>query len=343
MRKSFLINLKHCFMDQLAPTITYFLGVLLVFSFYELSSTKPVEILYPLSLALVVYLVYFIIALLKYIRFQNELIAMAEHQDVDVRTHSNMEESIKEQIFHIHSKYSGQIHEMEMKNQKESRFMSTWIHNMKTPVSVNNLIMQRHQLGQITTEELMIGMQQENGKLNDQLDMVLNMLRMKEFVKDYQPTTVNLSKCLLEVINGCQKQFIYSRIFPMVEKQERDFMVLSDAKWNNLVLQQIISNGIKYSKPEEGQESKTMDFTLKQVEDKVILTIQDYGKGIPEYDMPSIFEPFFTGDNGRNTKGSSGIGLYFCKEVCTMLGHELNVESYVGLGTTVTLTYLAKL
>ena len=120
-------------------------------------------------------------------------------------------------------------------------------------------------------------------------------------------------------------------------------MVLSDAKWNNLVLQQIISNGIKYSKPEEGQESKTMDFTLKQVEDKVILTIQDYGKGIPEYDMPSIFEPFFTGDNGRNTKGSSGIGLYFCKEVCTMLGHELNVESYVGLGTTVTLTYLAKL
>ncbi len=343
MRKNILQQLKACFLDQMTPTITYLIGVFLVVSFYAISTDRSIEIIYPLTLAVVVYLIYFLIAFIRFMSFCKALNAMAEHQDVDVVTHSVCEAMVKQKIYQIHSQYSSQIHKMEMKSQEESRFLSTWVHNMKTPVSVNNLILQRYQLNQISREELILGFSEENEKLNRQLDMVLNLFRVNEFEKDYLPAPVNLTESLNRIINQNQKQFIYNRVFPKMNQPDRDLIVLSDAKWNNLVISQLISNGIKYSKPLEGEEAGKMEFTMEQKEGKVTLVIRDFGKGIPEYDLPRVYEPFFTGDNGRNTKGASGIGLYFCKEVCRMLGHELNITSIVGEGTTVTLTYLAKL
>ncbi len=343
MKKSILQQLKACFLDQLAPTITYMIGVFLVASFYALSTDGDIEITYPLILALVIYLIYFTVTFLRYLSFKKALHSMTEHQDVEVRTHTVTEALVRDHIFHLHHDYATKIHEMEMKNQKEARFLSTWLHNMKTPVAVTSLILQRYQLGQLTEEEFLSGLIEENGKLNGQQDMVLDIFRMNEFEKDYLPTQVNLTEALNQLINQNQKQFIYSRIYPKVQKPNQDLYVLSDAKWNNLVIGQLISNGIKYSRPMEGEEAGKIEFTLKQEKDRVILMIQDYGKGIPEYDLPRIYEPFFTGDNGRSTKGASGIGLYFCKEVCRMLGHELNITSKTGEGTTVTLTYLAKL
>ncbi len=343
MKKSILLKLKSCFLDQLAPTSTYLIGILLVVSFYAISTDGNIEIIYPLTLAAVVYLVYFLIVFIRFLSFCKALNAMAEHQDVDVIIRSVSGLMVKQKFYQIHSKYASQIHKMEMKNQEESRFLSTWVHNMKTPVSVINLILQRYQLDQITREELILGLSEENEKLNGQLDMVLNLFRMNEFEKDYLPAPVNLTESLKQIINQNQMQFIYHRVFPKMYKPNRELMVLSDAKWNNLVISQLISNGIKYSKPNEGEEAGRMEFNLQQTESKVPLVIKDFGKGIPDYDLPRIYEPFFTGDNGRNTKGASGIGLYFCKEVCRMLGHELNITSKVGEGTTVTLTYLAKL
>ncbi len=343
MKKSILQQLKECLLDQMASTITYMVGVFLVVSFYALSSKESIELLYPIALALVVYLIYFLIVFLRFLSFQKHLHAMAEHQDIEIKSHSISEALVKEKMFSIHSKYANHIHQMEMKNQKDLRFLSTWVHNMKTPVSVTNLILQRYQLNQLSKEELLQGLVEENEKLNGQLDLVLNIFRMSEFEKDYLPTKVNITGSLNQIINQHQKQFIYNRVFPKVNKPDQDVYVLSDAKWNNLVISQIISNGIKYSRPLEGVEAGKLEFTLQQAENKVILIIRDYGMGIPEYDMPRIYEPFFTGDNGRSTKGASGIGLYFCKEVLRMLGHELTITSKVGEGTTVTITYLAKL
>ena len=343
MKKSILQQLKDCFIDQMAPTITYMVGVFLVVSFYALSTKEEIEILYPVALALMTYLVYFLQAFLRFLSFQKKLNSMAEYQDVEIKTHTVTEAIVKDKIFSIHSKYSNQVYEMELRHQEESRFLSSWIHNMKTPVSVTNLLLQRYQLGQLTKEELLQGLTEENEKLNGQLDMVLNIFRLNEFEKDYLPTKVNLAESLNSIINQNQKQFIYNRIFPKVIKPEQDLYVLSDAKWNNLVLTQLISNAIKYSKATDMKQAGKIEFTLEQIEDQVLLTIKDYGMGIPEYDLPRIFEPFFTGENGRSIKGASGIGLYFCKEVTRMLGHKLEITSKVGEGTSVILTYLTKL
>ncbi len=343
MKDSFFTKLKNCFLNLMVPSLTYLLGVFLVLSFFVVSTNNHVEIVYPVSLAFLVYIAYFTIEFIRYLGFIKALEVMSAYKDVEVRTYTNLQSMVRQKFGNLHGQYSQVIHELEMKNVKEARFLSTWIHNMKTPVSVSNLILQRYELGQVGNEELLNGLKEENEKLNGQLDMVLNMLRMNEFVKDYLPNKVNLTMSLTELINLNQKQFIYNRVFPKVNKPEKELIVLSDAKWNNLVISQLISNAIKYSRPAKEGPAAIIDFKLMQKEDKVELTIEDHGIGIPEYDISRIYEPFFTGENGRNTKGSSGIGLYFCKEVCDMLGHELTITSKVGMGTKVTITYLSKL
>ena len=110
-----------------------------------------------------------------------------------------------------------------------------------------------------------------------------------------------------------------------------------------LVITQLISNGVKYSALKGEGEEKYLYFAIRKEDERIVLSIWDEGVGIPEYDMPRIYEAFFTGENGRRTDKSSGIGLYFCKQVCDMLGHELKITSKLGEGTTVTLSYLSKL
>ena len=95
-------------------------------------------------------------------------------------------------------------------------------------------------------------------------------------------------------------------------------MVLTDEKWLSFVLEQLLSNALKYTPGGEisifWQEPDT-------------LVIRDTGIGIAPEDLPRIFEKGFTGYNGRSDKKASGIGLYLCKRVCDRLGHGISIAS----------------
>ena len=105
------------------------------------------------------------------------------------------------------------------------------------------------------------------------------------------------------------------------------------------MLSQIISNAIKYSSDHD--KSKNIYFSISKEEKYTVLEIRDEGIGIPEYDIDRVFEPFFTGENGRRIKKSSGIGLYICKLIAEKLGHKIHIKSKVGQGTIVKLRYLS--
>ena len=113
--------------------------------------------------------------------------------------------------------------------------------------------------------------------------------------------------------------------------------VLSDRKWNRHMLDQIISNAVKYSK-EEG-EAKNVTFRLTKEGKKTVLYVEDEGIGMEETDLPRVFEPFFTGENGRNGRNASGIGLYFCKEISEHIQCQLSIESKIEEGTKVKIIY----
>ena len=108
-----------------------------------------------------------------------------------------------------------------------------------------------------------------------------------------------------------------------------EMKVLTDEKWLVFVLEQILSNALKYT-----STGKISVYTKGQN----CLVIEDTGIGIWPEDLPRVFEKGFTGYNGRKDKKSTGIGLYLCKSVIDKLKHQIWIESEAGKGTKVYLS-----
>lgn len=322
-------------------TIAYFLGIFFVGLFYYISYGKGIEIIYPVLLALFVYFIFILYRFIAYSEFNKKSDKLVDNMDYDIKAYTCEEKEFVKHIAAIHKKYIEKINYIKFNNSKNKRFISQWIHNMKTPISVIDLIIQKTSKSEIPAEKALIDIKKENDSLLNKLEQVLMLMRLENFTNDYIPETVDLVKTLRKVINNRKNQFIYSNVYPKLETFEEHVMVLSDEKWNEAMIDQIVSNAVKYSNAKDN--SKNVYFTIKKADDKVLLSIKDEGIGIPEYDIQRIFEPFFTGDNGRLCSGATGIGLYFCAEVAKKLGNKINVYSKTGEGTEIVITYLSKL
>jgi signal transduction histidine kinase len=119
-----------------------------------------------------------------------------------------------------------------------------------------------------------------------------------------------------------------------LDLEQFDCRVITDEKWLVFVLEQIISNGLKYTN--QGKISIYLDPLKEQT-----LVIEDTGVGIRDEDINRIFERGFTGYNGRMDKKSTGIGLYLCQQVLNKLSHVITVESRIGQGTRVSISFSA--
>lgn len=225
--------------------------------------------------------------------------------------------------------YQGKI-EAYNQNQKEHlTFMNHWVHQMKTPLSVIQLYIQEHE-----GEEMAENLKSEVDKLNKGLNMAMYFARLDEFQKDFLAEKVDLHNLIIEIINEEKRLFIKNRVYPEL-KLEESTIVYSDKKWIKFAIEQIITNGVKYSK---GQNNKLM-IELKKKSNMVVLDIIDKGVGIPKKDIKRVFDAFYTGENGRIFGESTGMGLYIVKKVCDSLEHKVEIESEVGLGTRVRIIF----
>lgn len=236
-----------------------------------------------------------------------------------------------------------------------------WVHHMKTPVSVIELLVQQGE--EITTVEMAKGLfdsiGEENRRLADRLELFLNSVRMDRFEEDLHLESVDILQLTRDVLNSHKKELIRYSIFPKIQCRDREIWVPTDRKWMKFVIEQIVSNAIKYTRIRQPDKRCQVDMTLAgkrhslidscskaltvSAENKgetCILAIRDQGVGIPPEDIPRIFEPFFTGFNGRLVPESTGMGLYLSRRVISSLGHRIAVNSRSGEGTTVTVTFL---
>ena len=335
--------LKHFFKDQFVNSIAYFSGCFLIGLFFYLDSKKKIEIVYPLMIVLFIYLIWMLISLIEYHKIYHGLEEMLQYHDYPGEFHQALHRRMKHVVRKLHKEYLMQLSQAESDRKKERRFISLWIHNMKTPVTVTDLMLQRMEQGELEPIAGIEPLKEENRKLLSGLDTVLNMIRLEDFAKDYIPEPMNLLEEIKLIINKNKSLFIYNRVFPKIMTELEHTVILSDRKWNELMIHQLISNAVKYSRDEEGNAKNIYFILEKDNEQQISLTIRDEGIGIPEHDIGKVCDPFFTGDNGRKGYQSSGIGLYFCSEVCKLLGHTLKISSEVGQGTAVTISYLTKL
>ena len=203
-----------------------------------------------------------------------------------------------------------------------------FVHQMKTPVSVLKLILEKH-----SEEGEYKKIRRNISALEYNLNQMLDVYRLEEFKNDFVSEKVMLKNVCKDCINGLKDYFIASQIYPKLDIDDNIY-VYSDSKWLKLIIHQLLTNAIKYS--DSGQ---TVTVRAKKEEDRITLSVIDEGIGIEKADLRNIFELFYIGKNGRNNADSSGIGLYIVKRITEYLGHKTEVESEVGKGTTVRIIF----
>lgn len=224
--------------------------------------------------------------------------------------------------------YTTDLHNYKHKIESHIQFVNQWAHQMKTPISVIHLILQKKD----DPDSTAIG--DELDRLKKGLDLVLYTARLDTFERDFYVETLQLEQIVRSCASEQKRLFIRRRIFPSIDV-EADLSVTSDEKWLSFILSQLITNAVRYTPSEQGK----IYFKGYRQDQDVILEIRDEGIGIPASDLPRVFDPYFTGENGRRYQESTGMGLYLVKQICSKLGHDLIIDSSVGEGTAVRITF----
>lgn len=237
-----------------------------------------------------------------------------------------------------HRAYLNELGKYRRQQEQHNHFVLQWVHHMKTPVSVIDLLaqeaLQQPPADDDAHKQLMDSMQEESDRLTRGLEMMLYTARLDKFEIDLHIKRLPLHELIRTAINAHKRLWIRHSIFPRIEGE---LWVETDEKWMTFVLNQFISNAIKYSKSKPG--TKSLLFRLEAIVDGGRMKVSDQGIGIATHELPRIFDPFFTGENGRAEGESTGMGLYLAKQVCGRLGHSLTVSSAIGEGTTFAIMY----
>lgn len=218
-------------------------------------------------------------------------------------------------------------------------FNNRWIHQMKTPISVIKLILENEKDKNIdeNTKKSYESIEEEMEKLSNGLEMALYTLRVNDFEQDFKVEEISILDIVRNIINENKNTFIVNSIYPKIVSDE-DIVVKTDKKWIKFIIGQVLSNSIKYSKVKESKD-KPIIIDIHKENNETILSIKDNGVGIPSQDLERVFNPFFTGENGRTYSESTGMGLYLSKDICNRLGHGIDIESTEGIGTIVNIIF----
>lgn len=199
-------------------------------------------------------------------------------------------------------------------------YYAMWAHQIKTPIAAMRLLLQQPELDRGSLEAELFRIEQYVG-------MVLGYLKLEGDSNDF----VLRKRRLDDVVRGCVRK--YARLF-IIKKlplnfEETRMTVLTDDKWLAFMIEQLLSNSLKYTSQGE----------IRIYADGKALVVEDTGIGISAEDLPRLGERGFTGYNGREDKKSTGLGLYLCRRVCAKLGHKLVIESTPDVGTRVKILF----
>ncbi len=228
------------------------------------------------------------------------------------------EADLQELFAELGRRMEAALTEWENRRQESMDYYTTWVHQIKTPISVMRMTL----AGEDTEEHRELSA--ELFRIEQYVEMVLSYLRLDSDSSDYVFQEYDLDSIIRQAVHKYAPLFVRKKL--KLSWEPSGIRVLTDEKWLLFILEQILSNSIKYTP--EGT------ITIAVTREKV-LKISDTGIGIAPEDLPRIFEKGFTGYNGRADKKSTGLGLYLCKKASGRLSHEISVQSKPGEGTTI--------
>lgn len=199
-------------------------------------------------------------------------------------------------------------------------YYTTWVHQIKTPISTMKMMLD----GEDSDESR--SLLSELFRIEQYVEMVLTYLRLGDDSSDYVFKECSLDDIIRGAVRKYAPQFVQKKIG--LNYEGTGVTVITDEKWLQFIIEQVLSNSIKYT----AKGSVTIT-----VSDDKVLRIADTGIGIAAEDVPRIFEKGFTGYNGRSDRKSTGLGLYLCKTAADRLSHKISAESEVGKGTVISI------
>lgn len=220
----------------------------------------------------------------------------------------------------INAEKGQEINELKRRKRDMTEYYTMWVHQIKTPIAAMRLLLQEEDIAgnREVSEELF--------HIEQYVEMALQYLRLSADSTDYIIRRIKLDEVVKEAVRKYARLFIRKKI--KLDFQPLNTQVLTDEKWLEFVVEQLLSNALKYT------ASGSISIYMEEQADRV-LVIEDTGIGIRPEDLPRVCEKGYTGYNGHTDKRSTGIGLYLCKRILNKLGHTIEIESEVGKGTRV--------
>ena len=213
----------------------------------------------------------------------------------------------------------------EMLNQKDdlNAYFLMWLHQIKTPMTVSKLLLEKPD--ETTSTKLKMQLMY----IEQYINMAMNYLKMIDYSTDMDITQMNLDNIIKNLLKKYSLLFIHNHI--SLEYQSNITYVVSDSQWLTILIEQILSNALKYT--ENGK------IAIQYLEDKHALEIRDTGIGIRSEDIPKIFDRGYSGFNGRMNEKSSGLGLYLARKISERLNIQIEVESKLSKGSVFRLVF----
>ena len=213
----------------------------------------------------------------------------------------------------------------EMLNQKDdlNAYFLMWLHQIKTPMTVSKLLLDKPD--DTTNTKLKMQLMY----IEQYINMAMNYLKMIDHSTDMDITQVNLDDIIKNLLKKYSLLFIHNHI--SLEYQSNLTYVISDSQWLTILIEQILSNALKYT--ENGK------IAIQYLEEKHALEIRDTGIGIRSEDIPKIFDRGYSGFNGRMNEKSSGLGLYLARKISERLNIQIEVESKLSKGSIFRLVF----
>lgn len=230
------------------------------------------------------------------------------------------EEKLKSQIQELEEANLNLRNDFLAKEKELQEYFLIWIHQIKTPITAGKLICD----SDIENENVK-NIKKELIYIEDYTNMALSYLKMANHNTDMDISLVNLDDIIKPLIKKYAILFISNNI--KLEYKKLNVKVITDSKWCMVVIEQLLSNAIKYTK------NGIVSISFNEKEN--YLEIKDNGIGIKDSDLPKIFDKGYSGFNGRQNQKSTGIGLFLVKQILDKLGQKVKLESKLGEGTSV--------
>ena len=318
-------------LEILFVLLGYFIVMMMLFAF---------KVDYQLIIGItVVFICIFIIVLLigylKRRKFYNNLIVNVDKLDKKYLVLEMLHEPsfydgelFYQILYEINKSMNENVKNFELSLNDFKEYIELWIHEIKIPIA--SLILMNHNHKNNADKKY----EEQIKRIDDYVDQILYFVRSENAEKDYLIKDTSLKKVINNVAMKNKDDLLAKNINFEVDLNDKN--VLTDSKWLEFIINQIVNNSMKYMRDDIDSIIK---ITTKEDSKQIDLIVYDNGIGIPSKDLKRVFEKTFTGENGRSTYKSTGMGLYIVKKLCKKLGHKITIESKVNEYTKVIISF----